>query len=327
MNYKEIFYKGFDAANKNLLLVLVKLAAAFVMVAGVVIAIIGLILVFGAGALASLKHYNFDNLSQLLTSNYLILAIVVVLIILVFILFASIAALYIYGGTCGMIARGIKERGFKFTMSGFFAEGNRYFGALLWFTSVVGAAAMVILLVLAASVFPLKYIINTMGDMNRMLSTFMTILSVLVGIVIFLFLVAGILAVTFYGTAAMVFKGTTAMQATGEALRFILKRPWAFWFFMICTGASIIANLMIATGLIGVSVIPGIGAVLAIPYQMLVQIVQVYIGLLFIAVLFSYYFEAEGLGSATIFDNSNHAADTSFAAPELEMLPPPTAAP
>ncbi|MBF0567347.1 MAG: hypothetical protein HQK95_00625 [Nitrospirae bacterium] len=326
MTYKETFYKGFDAANKNILLVPVKMAATYALFIGFVIVLIIPIVVaalaFGTGMLASLKDLNINNIGELLSSKYLVLAVVIAAIVLVYITAASFVALYVYGGSCGMIAGGIRDEGFKFQMSGFFSEGKRFFGPVLGFTTIVGAVVIVILLLLVASVFPLKSIIHVLEGMNESLSMFMATLSVLVAAVTFLFLFAGTFAITFYGTAALVFKGAAATQAANEAVRFIFKRPSAFGFYMLCVVIYFSANVMIAGSVFGVALIPVIGTVMVFPYHLLVQAVQYYMGILFVAVLFSYYFGVEGQGSAPpISEMSTAAIDTSSGVPEPETFP------
>ncbi|MBF0556880.1 MAG: hypothetical protein HQK96_20385, partial [Nitrospirae bacterium] len=251
----------------------------------------------------------------------LVLAVVIATIALVYITAASLVALYIYGGSCGMIAGGIRDAGFKFQMRGFFKEGKRFFGPVIGFTTIVGAAALVILLLLAASLFPLKSIINTIEGMSKSVSTFMAILSMMVAAVTFLFFFAGTFAITFYGTAALVFKGAAATQAANEAIRFIFKRPSAFGFYMLCVVIYFAANVMIAGSVFGVVMIPVIGPVMVFPYHLLVQAVQYYMGILFISVLFSYYFSVEGQCPAAISEMSTAGIDTSSGVPEPETSP------
>ncbi|MBF0458919.1 MAG: hypothetical protein HQK99_13610 [Nitrospirae bacterium] len=327
MTYKEAFYKGFDAANKNIMLPLIKIVTAYTLLIGfvtvLIIPVIVAALVFGMGIFTSLKDLNINNIGELLSTKYLLLAGVAALIVLLYILLASLLALYIYGAECGMIARGIKEPGFKFTMKAFFIEGKRFFGPVLWFTSIVWTAASIIILLIAASVFPLRSIINTVEGANHSLSTFITILSILAGAVIILFLSTGTFAVTLYGTAMMVFKGVRPMQASNDAVRFIFKRPSAFGFYMLCVVIYFAVNIMIVGSYVGVAMIPVIGTVLILPYQILVQAVQYYLGILFIAVLFSYYYSAEGLGEGAISGMSTTSIDISpqVSAPELSLPP------
>lgn len=327
MTYKEVFYKGFDAANKNILLPLIKIGAAYALITGfiimLIIPVIVAALVSGMEIFTSLKDLNINNIGELLSPKYLILAAVAVLIVLLYILIASLLALYVYGGECGMIARGIREPGFKFTMKGFFVEGRRFFGPVLWFTSIVWTAALIILLLIAASVFPLRAIINTVEGANHSFSTFITILSILAAAVMFLFLSFGTFAVTLYGTAMIVFKGVAPMQASNDAVRFIFRRPSAFGFYLLCVVIYFAVNIMIAGSYVGVAMIPVIGTVLVFPYHLLVQAVQSYTGMLFIAVLFSYYFSAEGLVEGAISGMSTVEIDISpvVSAPEPSLPP------
>ncbi|KWT91950.1 hypothetical protein [Candidatus Magnetominusculus xianensis] len=314
MTYKEIFYKGFDTTNKNILLALVKMAASYALIIGFVIVLIIPLIVaaaaFGTGIFTSLKDFDVYNIGSLLLSKYLALAVVLALIVLFYVVIATFVAMYVYGGVCGMIARGIRDTGFKFSMEGFFAEGKRLFGPVLGFTSIVGAAVIIILLLLAASVFPIRSILNTLADAGRPLSMFMSYFMIMAAVVILFFLFTGTLAITFYGTGIMIFKGMTAMQAANEAVRFIFKRPSAFGFFLLCMGINFFVNIMIAGSTIGVAIIPVIGAVAVFPYQILVQAVQYYLGILFIAMLFSYYFKHEGLDIAAAYKTSTAVTDT-----------------
>ncbi|MBF0319162.1 MAG: hypothetical protein HQL01_05085 [Nitrospirae bacterium] len=326
MTYSEAFYKGFDTANKNLLLALVHMAATYIMAAGLVIVLIIPVAVaavsFGGVMFTSLKDINIDNIGQLFLGKYLALVVVVAAIAMVYVLIATLVGLYIYGGSCGMLARGIKEERFKFTMEGFFAEARRLFGPVLGFTSVVGLVALVVLVLIVASVFPLSYIIESLESANQSLSTFLMILSILAGAVIFFFMFAGMFAVTLYGTAIVVFKGMPAMQSFNEAVRLILKRPAIFLFFLVCAIIYFAVNVMILGGMFSVVMIPVIGTILMFPYQLLIQGVQYYLGILFIAVLFSYYTGIEGGQlSSTTFDTSTAATDTSLSAFVPETSP------
>ncbi|MCG6551218.1 MAG: hypothetical protein L7F77_02730 [Candidatus Magnetominusculus sp. LBB02] len=332
MSYKEAFYNGFYSANKNIMLPLIKMAAQYILLIGLVIvsiiSVLGAVLMFGTGMLAALKGFNMENAGALLSSKYLILVVVLAVVLLFYVLIASLAVLFVYGGECGMIARGIKEADFKFELGDFFIEGKRYFGPVFWFTSIVWSAALIVLLLLAASAIPLVSIINSLEGTSAGLSTFIAVLSVLAGSVVLFFLFTGTLAVTMYGTAMMIFNGVTARQASNDAVKVLFRRPSAFGFYLLCVVVYFAVAMIIAGSTVAIVAIPVIGTIIVIPYHLLVQVVQSYLAVLFIAVLFSYYYGVEGQGrTAATFGMTTHAIDISAEAGGQGQSPSHPAAP
>ena len=112
-------------------------------------------------------------------------------------------------------------------------------------------------------------------------------------------LIISSIALTLYGTAVIVLKGTGPWQATKDTIKYLYRNPAALWLYCLIFGGYVLATFFLVLLGTPFSLIPIIGAIIAIPYQIFSYAVQSYLGLVIVAVIFIYYFSTEVKPSET----------------------------
>ena len=112
-------------------------------------------------------------------------------------------------------------------------------------------------------------------------------------------LIISSIALTLYGTAAIVLKGTGPWQATKDTIKYLYRNPAALWLYCLIFGGYVLATFLLVLLGTPFSLIPLIGAIIAIPYQIVSYALQSYLGLVIVAVIFIYYYSTEVKPSET----------------------------
>ncbi|MBF0339158.1 MAG: hypothetical protein HQL05_15165 [Nitrospirae bacterium] len=298
MTFTDSFKNGFEVLNKNWAVVAIQIAAIFVAMMGFVILIaIPLVLaavVFGSDLMQIVNNFSLESLTSLITAKHLSIAIVIALVLTVYILAMVLILVFIYGGSCGVLAKSVQERKYGFTLKGFYVEGKRMFFPLLGFNIVIGFITAIEFAVLAVCYFLMLSLRDTVNAGNGQLANFIEIFSALITLTVLFFLLTGTLSVNVYGTSILTLRGGGVFRALRGSVSFIINKPSAYWFYLVCIAGFIGINIaLLIIGAI-ISVIPFIGAVLAIPFQLLLQVAQSYMGFLVISSVFSYYHGVTG---------------------------------
>ena len=84
-----------------------------------------------------------------------------------------------------------------------------------------------------------------------------------------------------------------------EAIMYIYKKQSAYWLYCVLLGGTVVSAVILMLMSLPFSKIPIIGALLSIPYQFFTYIVQSYLGLLIMAVIFKYYASGFIAGEST----------------------------
>jgi hypothetical protein len=103
----------------------------------------------------------------------------------------------------------------------------------------------------------------------------------------------GILSITIYGTAVLSIKGIGPLKSLKDAFQYIMKRPQAFWLYLLLLGGYILSSFLLVLLGYPFKLIPVIGPILSFPYQLISYVFQTYIGLAIIATIFIYYYSTE----------------------------------
>ncbi|MBF0536697.1 MAG: hypothetical protein HQL03_00415 [Nitrospirae bacterium] len=279
--------------NKNWAVVAIQLVVVFVTMTGLVVLIaIPLVLaavVFGSNLTEIVNNFSMEYLARLITARHLTIAIVIALVLTIYIIAMFLLLFFIYGASCGLLGRSVREPEHGFTLKGFYVEGKRMFFPLLGFNVVIGLIAVTESVVIA-----LCYLfILSLRDMANAGSTpvgnFIDIFSALITLTVLFFLLTGTLSVNVYGTAILALRGGGVFSALRGSVLLIINRPSAYWFYIICIVGFVVCSLVMVILVAIISMIPLVGKLLAIPLQLLIQVAQSYMGLLAISSVFSYY--------------------------------------
>jgi hypothetical protein len=293
MTYVNAFKEGFHLINRNWQLVGIQVLVMVVNCIGffVVVALpIGIIAVAIGMDLEGLS--NIEDLARNLVSylaDYMVLIMIGIFFLLIYLLLISVLSIYIYGASSGVIAYSIHNPTEKFSLKRFFSEGKRLFWPMFRYIAAILLVINAILIFITVIFLLMAVVADFLRGAESNIAVFISIFLILLAISIMLLAVTFGLAVTFYGTAILVFHGKGAFASLKEAIIYIYRKQSAYWFYCILLGGSIVAALILMLMGLPFSEIPVIGVLLAIPYQFFTYVVQSYLGLLLMSVIFAYY--------------------------------------
>lgn len=291
MSYAENIKEGFRLVNRNWPLVVIQFVMA-------VIGCVGFFVIVGIPLLAAVMALglNVSELTKLsdflvkaespleLLKEYLAVGLVVVVAVLVYLGFAVSLWLYVFGASAGVLGRALSLPGHRFALREFYSDGRRLFFPLLWYTSLVGLiflGGFVLLGVLGGILPALKFHETTFG---LFLSVFFALLAVVAGIL----LTAASVALALFGTGLMVFRGGGASQTLRGTLRFLRERPSALGLFAVAAAGYVLVYFVFVLMALPFNLIPVVGPVLLLPYQLFLYALQGYLNLVLMAVVVSY---------------------------------------
>jgi hypothetical protein len=146
-----------------------------------------------------------------------------------------------------------------------------------------------------------------------------------------------VLAATVFGIAVLFFKREGSWKAFREASIFLWERQSAFWLYALLFLAYITGSFIMMMITYPFHLIPIIGTIVSFPLQLISYMVQGYLGLVVLAVVFSYYYELEikeevpasagpsGQGDATAGGSTSPEDTSAPQAPAQEDILPPSA--
>lgn len=307
MTYSDAIKTGFGLVHKNWQLVLVQVAM-------MVISCIGFFVFIGIPLAVAFVMFGLDltELTRLkdligtmrepseIISRYMGLFLVFLGSFLIYLLFIAAIGIYVFGGSAGLIGRMVRDNAFRFNMNTFFSEGKRLFFPLVGFTTIIGVIFIGVAFVLGLFGGGIAAIISIAKEYEATLALFLGIFFSLLLFCVGLILIACAIALTLYGVASIVFKGAGPLKATKETIKYLYHHPDALWLYCIAFAGYILASFLLILLGTPFSLIPIVGPILALPYQLFSYTVQSYLGLVIICTIFIYYFSTEILaGQAT----------------------------
>lgn len=245
----ECIREGVKLTNRNLQLILVRIAVA-------VINIVALFIFLGVPLLVAITYLGFDfaNAGDLLpkfisnpfeiVSKYIGLTILFVVSLIVYLMVSSILFLYALGGTVGMLKNSVINSRYRFSIALFFQEANRNFSRLLWLLSLVSLviiAALILLTIMAGiaivvvhSGFGAESMLETF--INSFVAVFITIIAVIT------FLVAIVFAV--YSIVISIIESKGAVDTAKKTFEFLRQKPHAILFYLVLLAVIIAVSLI-----------------------------------------------------------------------------------
>lgn len=333
MTYSDAIKNGFKLINKKWQLVLIQFGMmlvnciGFFVFVGIPLAVAFVIFGLDLTEMTELKNLmgTMRDASEIIT-KYLGLIIVLLVSFVVYLLVAVSVGIYVFGGSAGIIGRAVRDSANIFNMNIFFSEGKRLFWPLVGFTAIIGAIFIGIAFILGVFGGGIGVVISIAKGYETTLAVVLGIFLSLLLFCIGLALIISSIALTLYGTAAIVLKGTGPWQATKDTIKYLYRNPAALWLYCLVFGGYVLATFFLVLLGTPFSLIPLIGAIIAIPYQIVSYALQSYLGLVIVAVIFIYYFSTEvklsetpDEGTEPVSGNSISLSDTSQnQAPEQE---------
>ncbi len=300
MTFSEAIRAGFNTVNKRLQLVGIQAALmivnciGFFVVVGIPLGIAFVIFGLDLTGLTKAKDIFsvFSNPSEFIT-NYLWLVLMVVTSILLYLFIVTTLGLYVFSGSAGIIGRSILDPSEPFSMKRFFREARQFFFPLMWYTFFIGLIVVAIAVMLGLFGAGIAAVVSTAKTQDSTLALFLGIFFSLVVAVTGACLLLALLAATVYGIAALFFKREGSWNAFREACLFLWNQQQAFWLYAILFLGYITASFFALLISFPFRLIPIVGTIVSFPIQLLSYIVQGYLGLIVIAVVFIYYHELQ----------------------------------
>lgn len=300
MTYSDAIKNGFKLINKNWQLVLIQFGMmlvnfiGFFVFVGIPLAVAFVIFGLDLTEMTELKNLlgTMKDASEIIT-KYLGLIIVLVVSFVVYLLVAVSVGIYVFGGSAGTIGRVVRDSANRFNMNTFFSEGKRLFWPLVGFAAIIGVIFIGIAFILGVFGGGIGVIISIAKGYETTLAVVLGIFLSLLLFCIGLALIISSIALTLYGTAAIVLKGTGPWQATKDTIKYLYRNPAALWLYCLAFGGYVLVTFLLVLLGMPFSLIPIIGAIITIPYQIFSYGVQGYLWLVIVAVIFIYYCHTE----------------------------------
>ena len=232
MTYSDAIKNGFRLVNKNWQLVLIQFGMmlvnciGFFVFVGIPLAVAFVIFGLDFTEMTELKNLlgTMKDASEIIT-KYLGFIIVLVVSFVVYLFVAASVGLYVFGGSAGMIGRAVRDSADRFNMNTFFSEGKRLFWPLAGFTAIIGIIFLGVAFVLGVFAGGIGIIISIAKGYETTLAVVLGIFLSLLLFCIGLALIISSIALTLYGTAAIVLKGTGPVAGHKRHHKIFISKP------------------------------------------------------------------------------------------------------
>jgi hypothetical protein len=217
----------------------------------------------------------------------------VVTSILLYFLFVTTLGLYVFSGSAGMLGRSILEPSEPFSMKRFFAEAKQFFFPLMRYTLFISLVFIAIAFMLGLFGGGIAAIVSAAKTQDSTLALFLGIFFSLVLALVAIGMLLAVLAVTVYGIAVLFFRREGSWKAFKDACVFLWNRQHAFWLYALLFLGYIVVSFFAMLISYPFHLIPIIGTIISFPIQLISYMVQGYLGLVMLAVVFIFYYELE----------------------------------
>lgn len=290
----ESIREGFNLANKNLPLVLVRVAATIIYLVSffvflaipVVIAVtyMGFDLAQAGDMLPSFRVNPFEFVSR-----YLGLIFLVASAFLLYLTFASVLFLYVLGGTLGVLRNSAVNIQYRFSLSSFFREAGSNFWPLFWLVSIIFLAFTVILIVFVVSGGIIAAVVQSMTGGEGTLGVFFNSFVMMTLIIFSIILLLGCCIFSVYSVVVSVIDGKGSMESIKRTSDFLKKKPGALFFYFILLAGIIAINIVFLVLRVPFSMVPVLAPVMHIVLTLFSSIFQSYLAVVLWSCLIAYY--------------------------------------
>ncbi len=259
----ECLREGFSLANKNLQIVILRIAVT-------IINLFGFALFLGIPLIAAVVYLGMDlaNIKDLLpfimrspfefVSRYFGLVFFVGVGLIFSLLFSSLFFIYTLGGMLGVLKNSAINIQYRFSLSSFFKEANKNFSGLFWLISIT--FSLFILIAIAVIMFGgiitviAQAFTGTATSMEVFFSSFVLISILVFSAIIFfawfIFIV--------YSVVALVIEGSGAMESIKKTFVFLKNKPGAFLLYISLLFLIMLTNIILFVFKVSFGMVPGI---------------------------------------------------------------------
>lgn len=296
MTYSEAIKGGFRLINSKWQLVAVQAAMMLLKFLGFFVMVIiplGIAFVMFGIDLTILAETR-DIMSILrnpadLMTKYVGLFIFVVVSFMFYIVLTTTLWLYVLGGSVGIIGISILDSSFKFSMRSLFSEARKLFFPMMKYALLIGLIFIAIAFAFGLFGGIITALLSLTSGQDATLGLFFKwfFRGVLAFSTICLLLLFFIVALC--GIAVLTFRQEGSFKALKDAVRFLWNNEGAFWLFLIISVVYLCTIFVIAVISYPFILIPVISVFVSFPLELLSS----YLFLVFIAIIFTYYHDAE----------------------------------
>lgn len=296
MTYTEAIKDGFRLVNSRWQLVVVQAGMMlfncvfFFILVGIPLGIAFIIFGLDLTGLAELKDIlGFLRNPAEILSRYFGLVLILVISFLIYLVLITVIGLYVFGGSIGTIGASLLDPSSKFNLRSFTDQAKKLFFPLMWYSLVIALIFICVAFLLGVIGGGAAVLVSYARGQDSTLGLFMGIFFFLVFALVAASTVAVTLAVAVYGTAVLFFKREGAFRSVKGALHFLWTRQSALGLYLILFAAYIVASFIVILVVYPFNMIPIIGPIISFPFQIISYIVQGYLGLVIISIVFTYY--------------------------------------
>lgn len=290
--------EGINATHKNWQLILIHLTVMIVSNVGFFVIVgIPIVIAFIIIGLDLTEILRFDNAADVLERPDELLgkyfAIAVALAFSLFLFFAFIVVLWVFtiSATAGVLRSSVLNSYHKFSLKTFFAEGKNLFFPVLFFSiiiSIIFIAFVILFTILGSGAWA---IIETAKIGDTTLAFFLSVFFSLLILTIGIFSAIATLSLAIYGVACLAFNRYRTLDTLKKTTRYLYSTPSSMGFYsMLLLAFAVVGFIVILLGS-PLVLIPAIGIIIYLPYQLIAYVIQAYVGLIILASIFHYYYK------------------------------------
>jgi hypothetical protein len=298
MSYISTIKEGIHTVHKNWQLILIQFASmllsciSFFTIVGIPIAIAFIMFGLDLTEILRLKDLvsAFKGSVELL-GKYFAMAIVIILSLIIYLAFIVVLWIFTISGTIGVLKNSILNTGYRFNLRAFFAEGRGFFFPVFFFSAIIALIFITLTFILGLLGGGASTIIEMAKTREATLALFLGVFFSLIILSIGVFLIIVTLSVAIYGIAHLAFNKSRAWETIKETARYLYSMPSSIGFYaFLLIGYMIVGFLVILIGS-PFTLIPVIGPILSLPYQLITYVIQGYVSLIMLSSIFRYYYK------------------------------------
>lgn len=277
----ECIKEGFHITHKNWQVILLRLAVMFLNFIGFLLFMILPVVI--AFVYFGMDIFNTDSLLNILKnpmelfSKYVGLAIFILLAFIFYLCFASVLIMFVLGGTLGVLRNSAFDSQCKFSFASFWEEGKKLFFPLISFSVIAFLGFIVISVILSILGAVSFFLIYAYGGKGASLTIFLTYFLILMLIFSGITVILGAFTLVTYGMTALVVDRVGSMDAFRRGITFIKNKPNALLFYATLVISFILVNLILLSLSFPFRIIPVVGPLINIPYQLISYAIQSYL--------------------------------------------------
>ncbi len=246
----ESIKEGFNIANRNWQLILVRIITALINIAA-------LLIFLGVPLLVAVLYLGIDmaNAKEMFPSllmnpaqifpKYLGLLFIFISAVLLFLTFASLLLMYTLSGTIGVLKTSSLNSSYRFSLSSFFSEAKKHFSRLFRLLSLLLLGFTLLLLLFLIFGVMGAFAVHSLALSQSILLVFLRTFIILSGVTFGSIILFAAFVFMIYCTIVSVVEEGDASDSVKRTFHFLKKMPGAFLLYFILFVILIVANAVL----------------------------------------------------------------------------------